>query len=51
MVEATADAVQACHREVWNDFGGAGQQVPRANTVIKKESEVDKALEAGGREG
>ncbi len=32
VIEATADAVQACHREFWNEFGGAGQQAPRANT-------------------
>jgi hypothetical protein len=24
--------VQACHREFWNEFGGSGQQAPRAIT-------------------
>ena len=32
VIKATADAVQACHREFWNELGGAGQQAPRANT-------------------
>ena len=33
VIEATADAVQACHREFWNEYGGAGQQAPlRAST-------------------
>jgi len=32
VVAAIADAVQACHREFWNELGGAGQQAPLANT-------------------
>jgi hypothetical protein len=48
-------------REFWNEFGSAGQQAPRASTrraerprpplADQEESEVDNALEAGGREG
>jgi hypothetical protein len=83
--EYTADTKNmglACLREFWNEFGGAGQQAPRASTRSaerpgphwentsaagedllnsgedvqedycgEEESEVDNALEEGGREG
>ena len=82
MIETTADTVQVCNREFWNEFGGAGQQSPHQapdvsnapdphseNTSavdeylgmveeevqevysLEDESEVDNALETGGREG
>jgi predicted small lipoprotein YifL len=39
VIDATADSVQACDREFWNELGGAGQQGPLATPDVANASD------------